>query len=1350
MKIPVKALSALLLIMFGLVSSNAQKTTFEFETLTTDDGLSSNQATCIFKDSRGFMWFGTRNGLNRYNAYDFVVWKHIPGDSSTIPDNHITDIVEDEYGRVWIGTYNGIAYFDYSNNSIIQFPKPEKNESMPYPTEVRELLVKENSLWIADVNGVFKLNLDEPGPKVTYISLISGNTYSARAIATSKNSTEVWMSTFSNGIYTCPQNGTKALKIHIKELEDDFSDCLFVTCNDKLLIGTGKNGVLQYNINNKEISRDALTPLQNKTEPKVFAIEQKAPNSLWISQGHSLLLCDSNLVVEKKISSGGKDTKGFLNGIVTDIYCDPDNINWFAMDVSGINIYKENARPINNFFIGTGEDNSSYVRSATVDMAGNKWVGTFGNGLMIYDTNNFMKSKFTTLNTPLPGNIVYDVEIIDTNRYWIATAGGIIEYNPISDEWGQTYTVEDNLWHNQAQKLLWEGTSMWIATREGLNRYIPEKDTIVKMGVKDGLAYHKITDLQMDGMGNVWFATYKGLSCYDKNDGGFNSFYKSGSPRLGLSDNSVYSVCPDNNGDVWLGTANGLNKYNMETKIFNWYFEKDGLISNVINKIEMDTSGKLCLLTPSGLMICDKKLNQLAVFNSNDGLNTNLNVFEITKDNQFVLGGKKTGFYKFNPYHLPINQNPPPVYITGLESFSGRKYLVDREEPVKIKFGERNIRFTFTALDYFAPDKNQFSYILEGFNKAWVHTDHYNRNAVFQNLMPGEYRFRVIASNSNNVWNRTGDSCSIIILPPWWRTWWMIVFYSCFVFGVFLMGLYLRRKRDFLLKSIQTAREDARVNEEKARLQKINEEHKIRFFTTISHELRTPLSLISLPLETMLSDTSVKNRFFNSLNLIRKNTKRLQNLVDQLLDFRKVSLDKVDISTEPVRIIDYSISILEMFTPISDSKEIDTMVQRQANDIVCLFDTTVLDKILYNLLSNAYKNTPKSGRVVFSIYLSNPQNNRNGETIEIKITNSGKEIPEHHLAHLFDRFYMVNDETDTNYSGSGIGLSVVREYTRLLKGKIMVDSKDGLTEFTLLLPIKRLPEGEVHGQPKKSSEIVVDLLEYETNMDDDTSTPVPLTNVGNSNPITLLIVEDNAELRNVIKGLFSENYTVYETDNGKSGLEKALETVPDIIISDIMMPEMDGVQMCREIKDNRVTSHIPVVLLTAKAGEEAELSGYRSGADAYLKKPFAPRILTTLVENIIGNRDKLKRFYSDDNFKHIDEVTVNESDKVFIDKVKEVTNTSIGNPDFTVKQMADQFNMSPSQLNRKFLGILGVSPGDYLRTFRLNKASELLKNSSITISEIAYQVGFKHQSNFSRAFHAQFNIFPTEYRDKNK
>ena len=1349
----------LLLIPHSIIRSSTE-THLEFEKLTMDDGLSSNMTTCVFKDSRGFMWFGTQNGLNRYDAYKFETWKHIPGKEGGLPDNSINDIEEGADGIIWIGTKNGLCSYNYGTNKIKAFAI-DIQSYIPSPKaliNIKDIDYFDNELYIASSVGAFVLDVENINKvKVKcFIDLNYGKSYPAVSIAFQPEVKKIWVSTYGMGLFRVSDDPDKGILGKNTKVADGTFNQLLLTTDNRVLAATQKQGLIEYDIKTNVVTRHTFS--KKNDIPETYDIFLSKNGNLWISQGHELIKCSPDLREYNVFRYDSKNTKGRLPGIIMDIYCDDEGICWFANNYFGINVLDENAQPFKRFFVSTGNinDNKNFVKDIALAQNSERWVATFGNGIKVYDEEDKL---LRSIRLPASGeleNIIFDILFCNNDEIWVAAANGLFVFDNNKKRWTNKFTTSNGLWHNQVNKLVEDSRgNIWIATREGLNKYVRNKDSIIKISMDDGLVHYKINDFSQDTLGNLWIATYEGISVYDLDKEEFTNIVQSNKPTKGLSNSYVNDVYIDKENIAWIGTENGLNKYDPKTEVFSWYFEEDGLISNNINAIMADNHENIWLLTPYGVSVTNHGLTNFENYNHLDGLFSFTNPILAYKRKIFI-GGSNTGYYVINPDSIQLNNSPPPVHITEINSLSSDSGRIIPGAPLVFKYAERHILIRFAALNYSSPEKNQYAYRLEGLNDDWVYPSSNKREVVFNNLSPGSYLFRVKASNNNNVWNETGDTIAFEILPPWWLSSWAYAIYLV-MFIVFSFVIYkLRKQREHLISNMQKAKAQVEIQQMQVQLQEEANELKLKYFTDVSHEFRTPLSLISGPVEMALSDPSLSNPVRDKLKLADKNIERLKKLVTQLLDYRKITGKKIKPVFEPLEMVGFIKSIFSVFNALVIKKNIAYVFQSNVDEFIGLFDKDILEKIIYNLVSNAFKNTPENGEINFKLNLNSTigvvkhddmedDNKTTPYLMEITISNTGKGIAPEYFNKIFDRFYQIPRNNEKIVEGSGIGLSMIKEYVDFLGGKIKLESEQNkITTFYLSFNLQQVHIHNTDINQGSKTDIHEQDIETETDILES-----DIKNVADQNNKSLLIVEDNLDLRKVLKELFSDSFSIVEAENGKTGLEKSVSLIPDIIISDVMMPEMDGEEFCRRCKKGEFTSHIPVVLLTAKSGEQDKLAGYQTGADAYFTKPFSPAILKAFILNLVENREKLKKIYAENYFNHMDRMFTTPGEKKFIDKVVQILKENIEDETFNVTSLSHLLDTNPTQLYRKFKGHLGVSPSSYIRNFRMNIAAKMLTNTEMNVSEIAYKVGIKHHASFTRLFQQQFGVSPSRFKEIN-
>ena len=901
-----------------------------------------------------------------------------------------------------------------------------------------------------------------------------------------------------------------------------------------------------------------------------------------------------------------------------------------------------------------------------------------------------------------------------------------------------------------------------------------------------------IYDILMDSLGIAWLGTGFGFVRFEPKTGAIKQYQYDPNNPLSLSHNQVHSVMADPffpQRYLWLGTdGGGLNRFNIKTEIFTHYTVQNGLPSNVISSILCDDEGDLWLGTENGIShaILHPKQREVICFRNydrSDGLNDNdfsffygQNAYKNARGEMFFAGAK--GFNIFHPSEIVDNPHPPSVVITSFKIWnepvspgdfdSPLKYPITQTREIVLPYNQNMIAFEMAALDFSAQNKNQYAFKLENWNPGWAQNGT-NRMAQFTNLPPGEYVFRARGANSDGVWNEQGASIRITIMPPWWQKWWAYMLYALFTISV-LYGLHhyensrRRLKHKLELEQVQT--------EKYRELDHI----KSRFFANISHELRTPLTLILGPLSRVSS--KIRDRKLKGdLNLIQQHTNQLSRFINDLLDLAKFEAGKVKLQAKPHDVVQLLKYYAYLFQSISEQKNITLRFQSEIGSLVLYVDKDKIEKVFNNLLANAVKFTPENGSIEVTIFKpSEGSELSEGLTfVQIQVKDSGIGIPAEHLPHVFDRFYQADDVTTRKYGGTGIGSALVKEVVELHYGTIDVESREGEGSiFKIYLPI-----GKDH---LKNEEIIeTSEIDAEEILSSDASAlanaEVSIKKVSHVDPlfmpkgleyndfiieadgdteacqdmklfhddIIVQIIEDNSNMRSYIRSLLPPVYKAIEAKDGNDGIQKAFQFIPDLIICDIMMPGKDGYKVCYELKNDDKTSHIPIILLTAKAAQEDKIKGLECNADAYIIKPFDPKELLVRVNNLIELRRKLSIKFSKEHFADSTETIFPGNEQEFISRAIAIVENRMENPIFSVDDLAKALAMSRSQLHRKFRALTNQSTTQFIHTVRLHKAAALLKQNDYTISEVAYKVGFDDAGYFTRIFQRQYGKSPREF-----
>jgi signal transduction histidine kinase/DNA-binding response OmpR family regulator len=808
-----------------------------------------------------------------------------------------------------------------------------------------------------------------------------------------------------------------------------------------------------------------------------------------------------------------------------------------------------------------------------------------------------------------------------------------------------------------------------------------------------------------------------------------------------MIDNYIICINQDEHENLWIGTNNGICRYNYTTRNFEDYSLKINLPDNVINGIVPDLRNNLWISTNKGLSKYSVETSDLRNYDLRDGLQSNefnRGAFFRSDKGEIFFGGIN-GYSAFYPDKVVENKIEPEIIFTDFKLFNNSVKPGDKNSPltkhisetshIKLNYTQSFFTLDFVALNFLMPEKNLYKYKLEGYNNDWVELVH-ERKVSFMNLPDGDYNLKIIASNNDEVWNMEGISVKISILPPPWKTGWAYIIY------IGIIGLLIWFWQQLISSRLRQKNEILNERREKERNEELNQ-LKLYFFTNITHEFRTPLTLISAPLDNLISDDVPKDKKEFYYRLIKENIRRLKRLVDQLMDFRKAEHERLMLKVRSLDLDDFIHRMADNFIELAKRKNIDFKINFQGqNTGSCWFDPEILDKIIYNLLSNAFKFTPDGGNITIQV-------NINGNAADVSVSDSGIGISPEDLPYVFERFYTSAKTVNKYYSGTGIGLSFSKRLAEIHHGTLNVESTPGKgSVFTLQIPVKKeeysvneIFEDEKSSEWNESQEsVITDSEDLDFNLNEDEFDGKNI----------LLIVEDNEDLSAYLKTQFSNAFKVYTAFNGKEGFNLAREKMPDIIISDVMMSEMDGFEFCKKIKNDLLTNHIPVVLLTALSSIENKMNGIDKGADAYIEKPFEIKYLDSVIHNLLKQRVLLREKYFIEN-RSLSKPGETGQEAKFLLKFEEVVLKHLSDPDFSVTILCSELNLSRSQLFRKFRSITGNNPSDFIRIMRLKKAAEIILKENIGVNEVAYEVGFTSPSHFISSFKKYYGKTPGEY-----
>ncbi|MCG8310284.1 MAG: response regulator [Cytophagales bacterium] len=1348
---------AFLLIFIHSTILFSQSKTTSFHHLSVKDGLSQNSVMSIFKDSKGYMWFGTRDGLNRYDGYEFTIYRHDALDSNSISSNFIGSITEDQDGIIWIGTNDGLNAYDRINEKFTVFKfNPTDNSSISSNNILSLIIRKNGDLWIGTENG---LNHKPKGSHTFqrhYSMIHNPNSLSDHYVFALYEDDEenLWIGTRSGGLNKLSKNSSKFIRFthdpsDTKSLGSNFVRAI-TKYNDEIWIGTAEDGIDVMGKNGEFRHIRHLEGSENSLSNNIIRAFVFDDSNLWIATFNGLNCLNTKNGKIEVYKNATDKPKSVSHNSIRSLYLDERGFLWAGTYFGGLNILNPTTKQFrhykhNPYFKNTISYN--VVGDMVEDKAGNIWIGTEGGGLNYF---NYSEQSFRQMDSfygkKIKGSTIKSLLIDSDQNLWIGTHRQGLVFLDISKKQVREFYPEANNENSlsgiSVLSLIEDHSGkIWIGSNEGLNLYDPTTSLIKRVHLKKHYNPIEIISLFQDSQYNIWVGTKSyGLMLYEH--GTIKHYIHDPKNPKSISHNSIYEVFEDSKNQIWIGTyGGGLNQFHKEDESFSSYKVKDGLVNDIVYSVEEDDQKKLWISTPGGISKFDPESIQFKNYTPNNGLPiTEFNEGSSLKhSNGTIFIGGVNGLLSFDPNSIRDNPITPEVLLTELKLFNkpvnpnDKSKLLTKHisETDQITFSHSQNIFTieFIAINYSQPGENQYAYMLEGLETEWNYVGD-KRFATYTNLSAGNYTFKVKAANNDGIWSEKMVSLNIVKIPPFWQTTWAYIIYSLLGTIVFFVI-----RKYFLIK----------LNlENKLKLEKLEKQQledltklKLRFFTNISHDFRTPLTLIHAPLQELIVKFANTNAQ-SQLLLIRKNVNLMLRLINQLMDFRKLENNKLflQLSNEPL--VPFIKEVALSFKDHARIHNIRYSFSTKVADTKFWFDKDKLEKILYNLLSNAFKNTLEDGTVSVEIA---QQTLRSGKGfVKICIRNTGHGIEKEHLESIFDRFYQGSDQYEYHQQGSGIGLSLVKNLVELHKGYIKVQSEiDQFTEFIVGIPME-----DVYSKEEKTS--IKPDPDPEKNIGP--STIKSDKNKDSKKDHTVLIVEDNHDLRNYLAHIFFAEYNVITAENGEVGLSKVKEHHIDIVISDIMMPKLSGIDLCKKLKLNPKTKHIPVILLTARTATSVELDSYDIGADDFISKPFNIEVLKSKVKNFINSRISINNYARHEVLLDESEIHIDSADEQFLEKLSSYIRDNISNPELNVNKISDELGLSRVHLYRKVKSITGKSPVEFMRDFRLSAAAKLLEQDNYNINEVCFKTGFQEASYFRKCFKKKFGIPASQYTSR--
>ncbi len=1333
-----RRLLLILLLMNGRVKGADP---YPIQYLGIEHGLSNNAVTCIFQDHNGFMWFGTYDGLNRYDGYDFKVFRNKFNDTNSLANNRITAITEDKQHNLWIGTteginlYNGLTskmlpayYTPYQSKSLQEIKVPisalqaDEKGNIFVGTELVGLLLRSSGQTIASVVPIINDAEVITNYWVQCIKIDSGR---------------VWVFVRDRGLFEFipSKNELRPVNNEIR-----FANAMESDDHNNLWIGTS-DGLYKYNLVQKALSKIFLASPGIVSVQKIVAFCFDQEKNLWIATDGGGINILNTSTGKTTYLVAGHDKFSLTSESVYAVYEDKQSRKWIGTLRGGINLID----PLKNRFKTIAQDplrpNSlinDFVLSFHEDPEKNLWIGTDGGGLSIWNrkNNTFTNYKYEpNKKGSLSYNFITSIKRDHLGQTWIGTyGGGLNRYVPASNSFVHYKCINPSSGlENKNVWLIYEDRdkNLWASTFGKGKLYRLNRQTD-KFEVYDD-RLEDILSLSEDKDGNLWAGNWGQLLLLDKKTGKFVS-HNIGKP--------VRSIYEDEAGDFWIGTeGGGLLEFDRKTGNIQRYTTANGLCNNSVLNI-LEHNGYLWISTFNGISRFDIRNRRFRNFYQDDGLQSNqfnYNAALILQSGEFVFGGIK-GFNIFYPDSIKAFNYSAPVLISALKINNvpidqATSYVIktnlDKIEALKIPYDQAVISFDFASLEYSAPNKISYAYFLEGWDKDWNYTGNV-RTANYTHVGEGTYRLRIKSTNAEGNWNPNELSMNLIVLPPLYRTWWAYLAYICIAGGLIYFYLRYKSRQARLMYEIKLAH----VNAEKER--EIHEK-KLAFFTDISHEFRSPLTLIINPIKDLLNRKYKDEKIGHDLNIVHRNSRRLLSLVDQLLLFRKTETEADRLRLARLNFASICKEVYLCFTQQAESKNISYKFECANEGMEIYADPEKIEIALYNLVSNALKFTPAGGSVSFVVSESE-------KDVEVSIVDTGCGIPDDIGQRLFEKFYQVKRRGVPSSSGFGIGLYLVKHFVENHLGEVTYVSEVGKgTSFKL-----RLKKGTKHFGANtiwEEGAFAPVFLEEPLAEEPQKKTKHRLNEWVTGNQ-TLLIVDDNEQIRAYIAEIFEEKFMIYEAGTGEEGLKLANQHAPDLIISDIVMPGSGGIELCNSIKESPALGHIPVILLTGSSSSETKLKGVEHGADDYITKPFEKDLLIARVANLLKNRNTLQRYFYNEITLQKNPLKISTEYKEFLERCIAIVEEHLEEDDFNIKRLAIEIGMSHSNLYKRVKSISGQSVSSFIRFIRLRKAAEIFINSPLNVNETAFQVGIMDVKYFREQFFKLFGMNPSDYIKK--
>lgn len=1291
-------------------------TQFHFRHYNIENGVSSNNISTLFQDQKGYIWIGTENGLNRFDGNQFTLYQKNNPLYSNFHANSINTICETTDKELWLGTDNGVFIYNQVKDTFTPFFKQTSDKTSITSWITHIIQDKAGNIWIAThKQGIFLFNTQTD--KLTQFEIPQNDNIVTRILNDEQNN--IWLSGPYQLCKLNKVNNTFETYAIEEKTESIYSMALWEDSSNHIWIGTWDKGLWKLDPRTKQVEK-YLTGEKGKGILHIHSILEYSPELLLIGSDDGLTIFNPVTHESFLYDNYGDNEKSLSDKFIYPILKDREGGVWIGTYYNGISYLP----PYCGQFNGYSEPsdipyfNSRIISRFCEGENGNIWIASDDSGLSCFNPSTMQFLDFNG-REKLNKHNLHALCMVDKDL-WIGTYGDGIQILNIQTGVIKNYSISNGLDENSIYSIFKDSQGqIWTGSMNGICQYDAQKQRFTPIKYLEAL----VIEIAEDAKGNLWIATQgKGLFRYSPQK---NKEWKKYGLEKGFNSLTINHLCINKDNEIWVATSEGLYLYNPLKDIFT--HQPLRLPNECITAI-LEGEDCLWLTTAKGLVKYTPATQETQIFTKSDGLQSEAFIMASalkTRNGEFYIGSIN-GFNTFYPHQLKLNTQKPNVVLTSLEIFNQKidtqkdgtlPEAIDHLKEIHLSYKDNVITLNYAALSYCTPQKNQYAYMLEGFDKGWNYVGS-QHSTTYTNLPAGTYTFRVKASNNDNIWNEEGTSIRIIVHPPFYLS---LPFKIGYVLLFLLaLGLLLR----YVIRRSEKKHAKA-IDELNSKKEIEIHEAKINFFTMIAHEIRTPVSLIIGPLEKIMQSTHIPTNERQELEIIDRNSQRLLYLVNQLLDFRKVEQKEMRMKFTSQSIKELMQAVCERFSPTLQQNGVNFSVTYPDEHFHADVDKEAMTKVLSNLLTNANKYTQSRIEVRF-------QEHPEKQTFSIEVQDNGKGMNEEELTKIFKPFYQASE----NKPGTGIGLSIVKGIVEAHHGQVNVTSQPGHgSSFMITLPQKQENLSAEEEENQAGNPLPEDIIPEQNATAAMSQKVLPI----------MLIVDDNEDMLNFLSSHFQTSYTIVTAVDGGDALNKLKEQEVALIISDWMMPNMNGIDLCKAVRNNQLTSHIPFILLTAKTDTEAKITSMNCGADAYIEKPFSLQYLEACIKNLLELRLQLRQKFSQMPTVSINSIAANQSDKVFLEKMNHLIEENLNNEELSVDFLAEKLCISRSGLFVKIKGLANTTPNEMIQIIRLKKAASLLLENQYRINEVSYMVGFNNPSYFSKCFQKQFGMKPGEY-----